>query len=479
MAKCEFTLDYSDPETGGVIPYECPRTSTGIGKYCLFHDPKYHESRPDEVVERFRTELASASPESFVGCHLPSFEVSFDKNHMCFNSAVFHGRSIFHKSNCSTLDFTDARFCDDVQIQHLTATSVLMRNLHFGYGEPGKRREAEDEEPAEGQYADDGEPGKRRETEDGDKPKTSELGLIKCKIGKLELSTRRVLHRLIMDDSAMETCRFFKCKFYNGMSADKCTFSKDAAFMESTFMEDSRFTRCRFKEGLDLDGVSFGGHTSFDHVIFNSPGSVTFEDDLSNVSFAGTDISRVDFGVNVKWGGEDGHTIYDERHLLSGTGPGLKQTVATYRGLRENREFRLMYSAAGMFFVKEMELLRNFEERGGAAQRRSAFRRRASLRFAYKCISDYGEKPGRLLIYAGILLAGGMWIFYPEDQCAPGPWCCPTWGGLEGAFGGLLKAIFDTGVTDLKQLPVRLPALFLTGMAFISLRRIYERRFRH
>ncbi|CAI9830772.1 hypothetical protein IBTHAUMO2_1090002 [Nitrosopumilaceae archaeon] len=39
--------------------------------------------------------------------------------------------------------------------------------------------------------------------------------------------------------------------------------------------------------------------------------------------------------------------------------------------------------------------------------------------------------------------------------------------------------MFGTNVTEPGQLLVRLPALFLTGMAFILLRLIYGRRFGH
>lgn len=458
MATCGFTLDYSDPETGAGISYECRRDCLGDGEYCLFHDKKYHESHPDEVVKQFKKELASGYPESFVGCHLPSFEVSLDKEQACFNSAVFHGRVLFRKAKCVTLDLSDAEFRDDVQIHNLTAKSLMMHNLHFDGMEVHEDLKAGDK----------------------DGPKTNKLKLFKCIIEKLDVSTRIILPRLIMEDSDIETCSFFQCEFSNGLSADKCTFSKDVEFKDSTFKGDTKFARCRFKEGLDLDGVVFKGLTSFDHVIFNSPESVTFEGDLSNVSFAGTDISRVDFGVDVIWGGKDGYTIRDETDLHDGKGPGLKLAVSTYRNLRENRELRLMYSAAGKFFVKEMELQRKFKDDGGTTRKRGRFKSRASLRCAYMCLSNYGESPRRLLPYAAVLLFLGMCAFYPKAPCAT--WDvleCLTLDGVKSAFGGLREALFGTDVTGTYHLLIRLPALFLLGMGFISLRRIYERRFRH
>src|ERR1043165_4273869 len=40
----------------------------------------------------------------------------------------------------------------------------------------------------------------------------------------------------------------------------------------------------------------------------------------------------------------------------------LESIMAVYRNLRENYEFRLKYDEAGEFFIREMELKRNYRE---------------------------------------------------------------------------------------------------------------------
>ena len=47
----------------------------------------------------------------------------------------------------------------------------------------------------------------------------------------------------------------------------------------------------------------FNSRSSFNYVLFRDPENVIFDtNDLSQVSFMNTDITRVRFGENVKWG---------------------------------------------------------------------------------------------------------------------------------------------------------------------------------
>jgi hypothetical protein len=97
---------------------------------------------------------------------------------------------------------------------------------------------------------------------------------------------------------------------------------------------------------------------------------------LSNVSFADCDITRIRFGKDISWGGEDGFTIVEEVWLKEHgkkadknenerserVAPGLELVLSVYRNLRENYEFRLSYDDAGKFFIKEMELKRKYRD---------------------------------------------------------------------------------------------------------------------
>ena len=61
---------------------------------------------------------------------------------------------------------------------------------------------------------------------------------------------------------------------------------------------------------------SFQVRQFFRGLIFEQPESVRFDDsDLSNVSFADTDIIRIRFDDKIKWGGNDEFTIIEEKRL--------------------------------------------------------------------------------------------------------------------------------------------------------------------
>ena len=51
----------------------------------------------------------------------------------------------------------------------------------------------------------------------------------------------------------------------------------------------------------------FKGKTFFRNVTFEQQNKVRFDDnDLSNVSFADSDVTRIRFGNGITWGGKDG-----------------------------------------------------------------------------------------------------------------------------------------------------------------------------
>ena len=107
--------------------------------------------------------------------------------------------------------------------------------------------------------------------------------------------------------------------------------------------------------------------------------------DLSNVSFANSDITKIRFSEAVKWNEEcKGHelTVYDEKWFVKELGerkkeekkktekrtskkfkaPKLGSVISVYRSLRENYEFRLRYDIAGKLFINEMELKRKYTD---------------------------------------------------------------------------------------------------------------------
>lgn len=87
------------------------------------------------------------------------------------------------------------------------------------------------------------------------------------------------------------------------------------------------------------------------------------------MSFAGSDISKVTFTDKVRWGKNDDRKIIEEDWIENEAKKvnetkkiSLDLALSVYRSLRENYEFKLKFDEAGKFFIKEMELKRNFRE---------------------------------------------------------------------------------------------------------------------
>ena len=113
---------------------------------------------------------------------------------------------------------------------------------------------------------------------------------------------------------------------------------------------------------------TFNGEMGFNYTLFEAKEKIIFEvQDLSNVSFMNSDITRIRFSDKTRWRederkkGKDRFTVIEEK-WLEGSHPkshpdiSLGSVMTVYRNLRENYEFRLRYDEAGKFFIKEMEL---------------------------------------------------------------------------------------------------------------------------
>ena len=108
----------------------------------------------------------------------------------------------------------------------------------------------------------------------------------------------------------------------------------------------------------------------FNYTLFEAKEKIIFEvQDLSNVSFMNSDITRIRFIDKARWReekrkkGKDRFTVIEEKWLEeSRPDISLGSVMAVYRNLRENYEFRLRYDEAGKFFIKEMELKRKYRE---------------------------------------------------------------------------------------------------------------------
>jgi hypothetical protein len=211
-------------------------------------------------------------------------------------------------------------------------------------------------------------------------------------------------------------------EFYNNAIFNSSNFFCQTDFSVAKFLNEVRFSA---EEKSNI----FNGETLFNYTVFERPNKTVFDThDLSEVSFAGSDISKVIFTDKVRWGEPRGLTIIEEKQLKDKDGMiSLNLALSIYRNLRENYEFRLQYDKAGQFFIKEMELKRNYrtvhtKDNGDnkskdVLKKNNWFRRHFSLTGLYYHLSDYGESIIRPTLI-GIITVGLSTLFW-SMQASP------------------------------------------------------------
>ncbi len=96
----------------------------------------------------------------------------------------------------------------------------------------------------------------------------------------------------------------------------------------------------------------------------------------------------------------------------------LGSVLASYRSLRENYEYRLRYDEAGKFFIREMELKRNYRNKFSkkiqnyVPIRNSVIRRNFSLTGIYYRFCKYGESSKIPLIFFGLIMFLSTFFWY-------------------------------------------------------------------
>jgi len=240
----------------------------------------------------------------------------------------------------------------------------------------------------------------------------------------------------------MEGAIFVGAKFTEEANFVAATFSKEAYFGDAKFTELTYFGIAKFLGEVQFRQNEFTGKTFFRNVTFEQQNKVKFdENDLSNVSFADTDITRIRLGDGIRWGGDDKFTLIEEKWLENKTKDmkveptedvTLELVLSVYRNLRENYEFRLRYDDAGKFFIKEMELKRKYREiiteNLVENKKNGWFRRNVSLTGLYYHPSRYGESISRPTLIGAItvILSTLFWLtqsnpilephFYPSAE---------------------------------------------------------------
>ena len=381
--------------------------------HVVFHDIHYlngdnYEKHKEEVADTFKRKLSeyfsNNRPLKFIGYCLP--EISF-RNYefsepLYFNNVTVYGIANFGASKFSKeANFGAATFSGIANFgaskfsEPANFNSLLFYCIYFTaatFSKDARFNEATFSEPANFNSATFSEPANfNSATFSGIANFTDATfsGIAKFTDATFSEPAK------FTDATFSGIANFGAAKFFELANFTDATFSEPARFREVTFSKEAYFNSAKFSEAnfgiatfsgianfgaakftLETDFIRstflnqayfsgvFNGSTYFKYTIFEEPTKVIFDvTNMSNVSFALSDITKIRFSDMVTWGGDDKFTTIEEEWLKNKTEEiSLNLVLSVYRNLRENYEFRLRYDEAGRFFIKEMELKRKYRE---------------------------------------------------------------------------------------------------------------------
>jgi uncharacterized protein YjbI with pentapeptide repeats len=402
-----------------------------------------------------------------------SFHVGAD-----FSNAIFSKEVLFYEVRFGDSSFSDATFHEDVRFNETSGDASFSKTTFHGdvaFNEGGFNR------------------AEFTETAFNRKVQFSDINFHRG----ADFS-----HTTFRGDTS-----FHECSFEMYVSSCSTTFHGDASFSKTTFHGDASFDQSKFNGILSFTDNTINGSLSFAQVFFKEKDQIIFNGDLSKVSFVSTDITRVQFGDKVVWGRkqtnsgttepEDGNNnthnkerfdfkIYDERRIEESvaitdthtTTNSLEAVIAEYRNLRENYEYYLRYEEAGKFFMREMELRRNYTQPLSTSteqiKQRNGVARNLGLIGLYRLVCDYGEsirKPLIIIICTFVLAT----IFFTYEN----GWSIENFYPVRKTLASFFPFFSLNDDPSLPEMILKATMLPMVGLLFITLRRKLERRFRH
>ena len=343
-----------------------------------------------------------------------------------------------------------------------------------------------------------------------------------------EFQKARFISVNVSGEANFHLAKFGEVYFFKNSCA-KTDFSgarfEKAYFYQMVFRDEVDFYQASLEE-VNFSNIQFKGETRFRFVLFKDGEKTLFDvEDMSNVSFLNTDITRVRFGEKIRWGKNDKFEVIDENKLVAEIeGSRSKQVmdlgiikvhfknfraklygnsrimernelecpnvrlngvITIYRNLKENYEHSLRFEEADRFFIREMELKRRFREtsKGDSYVIRGNgwLRRNLSLTGLYYHISEYGLNYKRPLLIAIAFLLGQ--ILYSLWQANPLFQPSLTYQGLSQTLnttGQTLSNTFQIESENIGDFFVKFLTIPVLGaLAIAALKRTFEKKLGH
>jgi uncharacterized protein YjbI with pentapeptide repeats len=296
LARCQFRIEYKELDTGRKVWFECTEENAETS-FCSFHDEEYLRNHKNDIelirkkiMEKIHHSISNNRPLVCIGYHIPDIRVEncqFTRP-VYFSDAVFHGNLVFNNVFFQHCDFAGARFNDTT----FSGVTFLKNVSFFGslflsgtfFHIVGFQGDAIFNE---------------------------------TRLEEFEFV------RITFEKKALFQFAEFQKGYFRGVIefVDKADFSyarfSDVEFSPKTvFRERADFSHCIFQSRTLLHIQEFGYYTSFNSALFEEQDKTIFDvEDLSKVSFIDSDISRISFKQNPKWGSEIRFQIFDERLL--------------------------------------------------------------------------------------------------------------------------------------------------------------------
>lgn len=557
--------------------FSCSENVVLESGFCIFHDSKYHEQCPDKIKTSFEKKMNDAiqnkTPLMCVGYHL--FDVNCENR--IFDFDVFFEDTKFHGSQTnfsrtkffgSTTSFIDAHFYSDKTLFGFTVfggEDIDFMAAVFN----GEETEFSNAEFQVKEISFNGTKFNSKRTGFGmtifmgdvtrfdySEFNGEETEFQQTKFNSLDTCFYDVQFNgkktwfLNAEFNGEETT--FRSKFYGSeisfyhsqfcsketnfesefrgqmthfegtkFNGENASFSGSKFYSDETTFKQSQFhnkfidfSDTRFAGIVSFAETKFKHFTSFRNVNTNTASLILFDSDLSNVSFYETKIgSNIKFGLYTKWNNHN--KIYDEMRLENDSSENMLVSgiISQYQDLRDNYEFNFNYDEAGKFFIRESEILRNYEDPKPLSadindvsqkvksffkntkpsdnkeqksdelkiKKKNKWSRYVSISFVYKNIADYGESYKKPL---GILV---MIFLYTVISSSVSQYTDNNLNLIDASTYGVSRALGAfvpyLDVADTTDKPwdyaVKAIALPLTGLAFIALKRRFERKYRN
>lgn len=465
--QCTYKNQYSI-ENGINKIFECDKNALESG-YCKFHDASYlTEDTKQEILSEFLDIIIkNQNPDdelTFIGYNLPeiNFKTTTFSNMIFFNNATFHGTVTFESCKFENkVGFTKCKFKDNVSFFGSTFDKYVDFYDSKFYG--------------------------------------NQVFFESARFDDVNFSNTN-FQRSYFIRTHFKNANFVGTEFFDATDFSYSYFVGIANFKKSVFKIKSLFSHSHFKDEVDFEDVEFNEYVDFRQVFFEEGEKIKFNSNLSNVSFLETDITRIRFGNKVQWNNYPNvktkrmqsknylYKIADERILENHADSelDLESVMDVYRNLRDNYEYQSRYDISGEFFVREMELKRNYKTQHTdgifRTKKKGGIAPYLSILWVYNILAQYGQSYYRPIIFAVPILFISI-LFFWTGKFSHIELIVNNPKGFNEAVIRSISAFFPFYTFDknqsLSDLLLRVILLPISGTFFLAVKRRLERQLRH